>query len=130
MVTDPIADMITRIKNASMRGALTVSMPLSKQKKAVAEVLKNEGYILNAIVESTKEEKMLTLSLGYQDKKPRVQGVLRISKPSRRLYAGHRELQKYVQRRGMVVISTPKGISSGKAAERSGLGGEVLFRIW
>lgn len=130
MVTDPIADMITRIKNASMRGALTVSMPLSKQKKAVAEVLKNEGYILNAIVENSKEEKMLTLSLAYQNKKPKVQGVLRISKPSRRLYARHRELGKYVQRRGTVVISTPKGMSSGKAAEKSGLGGEVLFRIW
>ena len=128
---DPIGDMITRIRNASRMGHETVSLPGSKLKASVAEVLTEEGYIEG--YEETEEDggkKTLELSLSYKKGKPVIEGVERESKPSRRVYVSKDEIPEVLGGLGTAVLSTSKGLMSGKGAREKGVGGELLLKIW
>ena len=128
-MTDPIADMLTRIRNANSAEHQTVEMPASKMKAAVLEILKEEGFIKN--YESINEVKQLRVVLKYGSNKERViTGIKRISKPGLRVYAGKEELPRVLGGLGIAVISTSKGVMSDKQARKIGLGGEVIAYVW
>ena len=128
-MTDPIADMLTRIRNANSAEHQTVEMPASKMKAAVLEILKEEGFIKN--YESINEGKQLRVVLKYGSNKERViTGIKRISKPGLRVYAGKEELPRVLGGLGIAVISTSKGVMSDKQARKIGLGGEVIAYVW
>ena len=128
MVTDPIADLLVRIQNASMVGKPRVSLPYSQMKFAVAEVLKRSGYVSD--VEQSKKTGALSIELTYKNGVPVVSGFKRISKPSRRMYMGVRDIRPIKRGHGLLVLSTPAGIVSGKEAQEKRVGGEALFEIW
>ena len=131
MVTDPIGDFITRLKNAADVGHREVTLPYSKMKEAVAMTLKKCGYVGD--VEKSKEEvgRMLTVTLQYDAQgRPRIQGVKRISKPGRRLYAKVADIHPIKYGKGAMIISTPRGILSDAEARKLKAGGETLFAIW
>ncbi len=127
VVTDPIADMLTRIRNANAMKYKEVSMPVSKVKKEIAKILKDEGFIEDYKVEDSN----LTLNLKYTSKKERViTGLKRISKPGLRIYAKKDEVPKVLNGFGIAIISTSKGIMTDKEARKQSLGGEVMAYIW
>ena len=130
MVTDTIADMLTRIRNANQMKYAKVSVLNTKMTREIARILKEEGYIND--YSSNEETKMLDLSLKYgENKKERViTGLKRISKPGLRVYAKHDELPRVLNGLGIAIISTSKGIMTDKEARNAGLGGEVLAYIW
>ncbi len=128
MIADPISDFIIRLQNASRAGKTSVSLPSSKMKLAVAEVLAREGYLSE--VEKPKKGGLMTVTLSYKMGKPVITGVKRISKPSRRLYTGVRDVRPVKRGYGLLVLSTPKGILTGKQAGEARVGGETLFEIW
>ncbi|MBC7836870.1 30S ribosomal protein S8 [Acetobacteraceae bacterium] len=128
MVTDPIADLLIRLRNASSVEKTHVSIPNSKMTRAVAEVLSKEGYV--GEVDSSKKTNGITVSLLYKNGRPVINGAKRISKPSRRMYMGVHDIQPVKHGYGLVVLSTPQGILSGKEAREKKVGGEVLFEIW
>ena len=126
-MTDPIADMLTRIRNANQNKSKEVSMPVSKVKKEIANILLNEGFISDVKVENS----IMTLTLKYTDKKERViTGLRRISKPGLRVYAKNDEIPSVLNGFGVAVISTSKGIMTDKEARKQNLGGEVMAYIW
>ena len=126
-MTDPIADMLTRIRNANQMRNKEVSMPVSKMKLEIAKILDAEGFITNYTV----KENTLTLTLKYGQNKERViTGLKRISKPGLRVYAGADEIPHVLNGLGIAILSTSKGIMTGKNAKASNLGGEVLAYIW
>ena len=127
---DPIADMLTRVRNAGMAGLPTVAMPLSREKKAIAQVLKEEGYIADVIVEGEGVKSQVVITLKYVDGKPVIGGMERVSKPSCRVYCGSAEIPRVRNGLGTVVLSTHKGIMSGRRAAKERLGGEVLCYVW
>ena len=128
---DPIADMIIRIKNASNTGKKTVSFPYSNMKMSVADVLHKEGFIGPVAKKGKKEGgKVIEVELLYTDKAPRVRGTQRLSKNSRRMYLGSRDIRPVKRGFGRLILSTPKGILTGKEARKEGIGGEALFSIW
>lgn len=129
MLMDPISDLIIRIQNASRAKKQVVALPHSKMKEAIAEVLEKEGYIAS-IDKKAKKEGVLSLTLAFKDGVPVVQGVKRISKPSRRLYLGVRDIKPVKRGYGAAILSTPSGIMSGKQAKQNNVGGEILFEIW
>jgi small subunit ribosomal protein S8 len=129
MITDPISDLIVRIQNASRAKKGSMTLPYSNMKAAIAEVLEQEGYIASVDKKAKKEGK-LTLALAYKNGTPVVTGVKRISKPSRRMYMGVHDIKPIKRGFGLVVLSTPAGILSGKQARAKNVGGEVLFEIW
>ena len=127
VVSSPIADMLTRIRNANQLKYKEVSMPTSKMKVEIASILKSEGYI----IDYTVDEKTLTLSLKYGDNKERVISGLRcISKPGLRVYAKAEEVPKVLNGLGIAILSTSKGIMTDKQARKENVGGEVLAYIW
>lgn len=130
MVTDPIADLITRIKNASDVKKTSLEIPYSKLKESIAHVLVRGGYIKSVEAKGKKIEKILEITLIYKDDEPRVHGVGRISKPSRRIYQKSQDIKTFKNGFGSVVFSTPKGILIDSEARKQKVGGEVLFRIW
>ena len=131
VVTDPIADMLTRIRNANVMRYREVSMPISNVKLEIAKILKNEGFIEDYKVEEDKVQSTLVLTLKYSAKKERViTGLKRISKPGLRVYAKSTELPKVLGGFGIAVISTSQGIMTDKEARKQKLGGEVLAYIW
>ena len=126
-MTDPIADMLTRIRNANQMRNKEVSMPVSKMKLEIAKILDAEGFITNYIV----KENTLTLTLKYGQNKERViTGLKRISKPGLRVYAGADEIPHVLNGLGIAIISTPKGVMSDKLARKNNVGGEVIAYIW
>lgn len=130
-ITDPIADMLTRIRNASSSKHKTVDVPASKMKKAIAEILYNEGYIKS--FEEIKEDSqgIIRITLKYDEKGTKViSGLKRISKPGLRVYASCEELPKVLNGLGIALISTSKGIKTDREARNEKLGGEVLAYIW
>ena len=129
MITDPISDFLVRLQNASMARKPQVSMPFSQMKRAIADVLAREGYVAGVEAKS-KSGGALTLSLVYKDGRPAIQGAKRISKPSRRMYIGVRDVRPVKRGHGLLVLSTPAGIVTGKEARAKRVGGEVLFEIW
>ena len=127
--SDPIADMLTRIRNGSKAGLPQVTMPSSKLKVAIADVLKTKGYIGGYRVDGDVK-KELTITLKYADKTPVIEGIRRVSKPSRRVYVNCREIPRVLGGFGIAVLSTSQGVMDGRAARRRRLGGEVLCYVW
>ena len=127
---DPIADMLTRIRNAGMAGLDKASMPLSREKQAIAGVLKEEGYIKEFAVTGEGAKRELDVELKYADDKPVIGGMERVSKPSCRVYCGVREIPRVRNGLGIVVLTTPKGIMSGRKAAAENVGGEILCYVW
>ena len=130
-MTDPIADMLTRLRNANSVLHDKVEIPGSKIKKAIASVLKEEGFIKDFTFTENNKQGVLTLTLKYGPKREKViSGIKRISKPGLRMYAKHTELPKVLGGLGIAIISTSKGIMSDKQARNAGLGGEVIAYVW
>jgi len=134
-VDDPIADMLTRIRNAVARRAPEVSMPSSKLKEEIARVLKEEGYIAGYEVENTGSYPVLRIKLKYLREGPRtwrpaIRGLRRVSRPSRRVYAGVRELPRPYQGLGIAIVSTPQGVMTDREARRRHIGGEIICEVW
>lgn len=126
-MTDPIADMLTRIRNKNQNRDKLVSMPTSKMKEEIAKILKEEGFI----EEFKVEEKTLTLTLKYANNKERViTGLKRISKPGLRVYAKANEIPTVLNGLGIAIISTPMGVLTDKEARKNNVGGEVIAYIW
>ncbi|MFA5374353.1 MAG: 30S ribosomal protein S8 [Dehalococcoidia bacterium] len=131
MVTDPIADMLTRIRNATMVRHDFVLVPLSKLKLAVAKILRDEGFIKEYEVVKGKQQRVIKIYLKYTDKKESViEGLQRVSKPGLRVYVSKSEIPRVYGGLGMAILSTPKGIISGKKAWQEGVGGELICFVW
>jgi len=130
MVGDPIANMIIMIKNASLAGKETVIFPYSKMKNAILECLKKEGYIKQFSKKVKKDHPVLEVELLYADKQPKISEAERISKQSKRVYFRVKDIHAIRSGSGLLVLSTPKGILSGKDARREQVGGEALFKLW
>ncbi len=131
LITDPIADMLTRIRNALVAKHETVDVPASNMKLAIAEILLNEGYIKSYTVNEEGVEKMMTIVLKYGPNKQRViTGLKRVSKPGLRVYARKDRLPKVLNGLGIAIISTSQGIMTDREARKLGVGGEVLAYIW
>ena len=130
-ITDPIADMLTRIRNANTSKHKTVDIPASNMKKAIAEILFEEGYIKSFEVIENENQGIIRITIKYDEKGSRViAGLKRISKPGLRVYAASDELPKVLNGLGIALISTSKGIMTDKKAREQGIGGEVLAYIW
>ena len=131
LVTDPIADMLTRIRNALIVKHDTVEVPVSNMKLAIADILLNEGYIKGYTVSEGGVEKMMNITLKYGPNRQRViTGLKRISKPGLRVYARKDNIPKVLNGLGIAIISTSKGIMTDREARKQGVGGEVLAYIW
>ena len=131
VVTDPIADMLTRIRNANAMRYKEVEVPASRIKLEIARILKEEGYISDVKIKIDKVQDVMVLNLKYGEKKERViTGLKRISKPGLRVYAKVEELPRVLNGLGIAIISTSKGIMTDKEARKESLGGEVLAYIW
>ena len=130
-ITDPIADMLTRIRNANSAKHKTVDIPASKMKTAIAEILFKEGYIKSFEIINNETQAIIRITLKYDEKGTRViDGIKRISKPGLRVYAGKEELPRVLNGLGIAIISTSKGLKTDKEAREAGMGGEVLAYIW
>lgn len=132
MITDPIADMLMRIRNAAKARYTRVDMPASKLKIEIARILKEEGYISGfKVVEETKVKKSLRLTLRYTpDKRSVITNLRRVSRPGCRVYVSRSEIRAVVSGLGTSILTTPRGVMSGRAARKAGVGGEVLCEIW
>jgi len=133
-VSDPIADMLTRIRNASIVGHNTVAVPSSRLKVAIAQILRDEGYIQDFEVTSDRPHAMLRVWLKYtgdrRHRMPVITGLKRISKPGRRVYSKKEDIPWVLSGMGIAILSTPKGVLTGQQARRLGVGGEVLCHVW
>ena len=128
-MTDPVADMLTRIRNGQSAGKINVNMPSSKLKVAIAKVLKDEGYISNYSTETTGTHVSMSVELKYFNGKPVIEKVKRISKPGLRVYKSKDELPKVLGGLGVAIVSTSKGVMTDRAARAIGHGGEVLCTV-
>ena len=130
-ITDPIADMLTRIRNANSAKHDTVDIPASNMKKAIAEILLQEGYVKNYQIIDDGTQGIIRIALKYNVGKEKViQGLRRVSKPGLRVYAGADELPKVLKGLGIAIISTSKGVMTDKKAREAHVGGEVLAFVW
>jgi len=131
MNTDPIADMLTRIRNAVLARHDAVAMPTSKMKKQIADILKSEGFVKNCALEAKKPQGVIKIALRYDEKgKPLLLGLKRVSKPGLRVYASKDKMPKVYGGLGISIVSTSQGIMTGDSARRKGVGGEVLCYVW
>lgn len=131
MVTDPIADMLNRISNALVARHKQVLVPSSKEKVAIARILKDEGYIQNFQVTRDTPQPNLRIVLKYDDdRQPLISELKRVSKPGRRVYVGRSEIPWVLSGLGIAILSTPRGIMTGQQARRMRVGGEVLCHVW
>ncbi len=130
-MSDPIADMLARIRNASRARKKELSLPSSRIKVEIAKILKDEGYIRNFKVLDDKKQGVLTLVLKYgEDNKNVITGLRRVSKPGCRVYCTRGEIPEVLGGLGLAILSTPRGILPGRKAEEAGVGGEVLCTVW
>jgi small subunit ribosomal protein S8 len=136
-VSDPISDMLTRIRNAVMATHSTVALPNSKMKSAIAQILKDEGYISGfEIVDDSKRptQKILRIRLKYvgerRERRAVISGLERISHPGSRIYTGKQEIPWVLSGMGIAILSTPKGVMTGQRARQLGVGGEILCKVW
>ncbi len=130
-ITDPIADLLTRIRNASSAKHETVDIPASNMKKAIAKILLDEGYIKNFQIIEDSKQGIIRVTLKYGENKSKaITGIKRVSRPGLRIYAGADELPKVLRGLGIAIISTSKGIMTDKEARANHIGGEVLAFIW
>jgi small subunit ribosomal protein S8 len=131
MITDPIGDFIIRLKNASMAGLSTVTLPYSKMKMSIAEVLKNGGFVADVEKHGKTVRKSIIVTLAkHSDGAARISGVKRVSKPGRRMYVASKNIHAVKYGKGLLVVSTPNGIMSGGDARKANVGGEALFEIF
>lgn len=128
-MTDPIADLLSRIRNASRAKLTDVKAPHSKVKESIARVLEKEGYVTNVSVEGDKL-KHINLKLKYKGRKSVIEGLQRISRPGLRTYVGSKEIPRVRGGLGVALISTPEGVMAGTEARRKNLGGEVVCYVW
>lgn len=135
-LTDPIGDMLTRIRNAVMMGHTVVAMPSSKLKISIAKIFKEEGYIGGYEVVDGKilGQKILRIRLKYvgerRERRPVITGLERVSRPGRRVYTGKQEIPWVLSGMGVAILSTPKGVMTGQRARQLGVGGEVICKVW
>ncbi len=135
-MTDPIADMLTRIRNSMMSGQALTAMPYSKIKGEIAKILKEEGYLENIEVADGEipAQKVLRLRIKYfgerRERKPVITGIERVSKPGRRIYTKKQDIPWVLSGMGVAILSTPKGIMTGQRARQLGVGGEILCKVW
>ncbi len=127
---DTISNLIIKIKNAGNAGQAIVTAPYSKLNRSIAEVLKKEGFIQDFAEKSEKGKKVLVMSLYSENRVPKIKGVQRLSKPSKRVYKKAEEIRAVKNGYGALILSTSHGIMTGRDAKKSKLGGEVLFSIW
>ncbi len=130
IITDPIADMLVRIKNANQRKHKDVTMPHSKVKAEVAKILKSEGFIVNFKVEGEGVNKVIVITLKYKGTQRAITGVKRISKPGLRVYTSAQELPRVLSGFGTAIISTSNGMITDREARKAGVGGEVIAYVW
>lgn len=130
-MTDPIADMLTRIRNANIQGHETVEIPASKMKKSIAEILKEEGFITDFTVIEDGKQGIIKVMMKYAANKERViTGIKKISKPGLKVYAKANEVPRVLGGLGIAILSTSKGVISDKEARKNGVGGEVICYVW
>ena len=129
-ITDPIADMLTRIRNANSAKHPTVDVPASNMKKAIAQILLDEGYIKNFQLIDDGTQGVIRITLKYNGSEKVISGLRRVSKPGLRVYAGADELPRVLRGLGIAIISTSKGVMTDKAARAQHIGGEVLAFVW
>lgn len=130
-MTDPIADMLTRVRNANSAGKSTVSMPSSKKLVEIARIMSEEGYVQGYEIIANEPRDILEITLKYGAKKEKViRGIKRISKPGLRIYAGKDELPRVLGGLGTAVVSTSKGVMTDRDARKAGVGGEIIAYIW
>lgn len=127
---DPIADMLTRIRNAGSAGLKKVAMPSSNEKAAIAKVLKSEGYISDFAISEDGVKRVLSVELKYANGKFVIEGIERVSKPSCRVHCGSREIPRVRNGLGTVILTTPAGVVSGSEAAKANVGGEILCYVW
>lgn len=128
-MSDPIADMLTRIRNAQMVEKVSVSMPSSKVKVAIAQVLKDEGYIDDFAVKADGAKAELNIALKYYAGRPVIERLERVSKPGLRVYRGRNEIPQIMNGLGVAIVSTPKGVMTDRKARATGVGGEVICYV-
>ena len=129
-VTDTIADLLTRIRNAQAAKHDTVEVPASNMKKAICQILVDEGYVKNYTVTEDGKQGIITITLKYAGKEPVIKGLKRVSKPGLRIYSNAQELPRVMKGLGVAIISTSKGVMTDRAARKLNVGGEVLAFIW
>ena len=129
-ITDPIADMLTRIRNANNARHETVDVPASNMKRSIAQILLDEGYIKSFQVEDDGVQGMIHITLKYNGKDKVITGLRRVSKPGLRVYVGADELPRVLRGLGVAIVSTSKGVMTDKAARANHVGGEVLAFVW
>jgi len=135
-ITDPIADMLTRIRNAVLVGHPMVALPSSKLKVAIAKIMKEEGFIgaYEVVDGKVTGQKILRIRLRYvgerRSRKPVITGLERVSRPGRRVYTGKHEIPWVLSGMGVAILSTPKGVMTGQRARQLGVGGEVICKVW
>lgn len=130
MVDSPISDMLIRIKNGYLAGKKTVAVPYSKIREKLAKLLLGEGYLANLKIVKEYPTKMLYIDLKYQGKRPAVEGVKIVSRPSFKTYVKKENIPLVLGGRGLVVISTPQGLMTDREVRKKGLGGEIICKIW
>ena len=129
-ITDPVADLLTRIRNASTAKHATVDVPASNLKKAICNILVEEGYVKSVQSIEDNKQGVLRLTLKYENNKPVISGLRRVSKPGLRIYTNCEEMPKVMKGLGIAIISTSKGVMTDKAARAAHVGGEVLAFVW
>ena len=134
MITDPVGDMLTRIRNALMIGRTEVDVPVSKIKIEIARILQTEGYIEGYTIGEETPAPMIHITLKYygarRDRRPVITHLERVSKPGRRVYSPRQELPRVMSGMGIAIVTTPKGVMTAQQARREGVGGEVLCEVW
>ena len=130
MMTDPIAEMLTRIRNGNMKKHESIQVPASKMKKNLAQILLDEGYIKGYNVTEDNKQGMISIDLKYLDDQRTISGLKRISKPGRRVYVGADDIPKVLDGLGIAILSTSKGVMTDKQARQLGVGGEVICYVW
>ena len=128
-MTDPISDMLTRIRNAQTARKPSVTLPSSKQKLAVAKVLEQEGYLSSVSTENVEGKETLTLGLKYYQDQPVIERIERVSRPGLRVYKGRNDIPQVMNGLGVAIVATPKGVMTDRKARASGVGGEVLCYV-
>src|ERR1051325_3197276 len=129
-ITDPIADMCTRIRNAARAGKEETLMPFSKLKAAIAKILKKEGYIQDYKAEVVDSISMLRIKLKYARKKPAIVGIERVSTPGHRVYKPSKEMPRVLGGMGISIVATSRGLMVGHEAKKANIGGEILCQVW
>ena len=131
MMTDPIADMLARIRNAGTARHAKIACPSSKLKHSIANVLQEAGFVSDVRVEASEGRAVLVIGIRYNDRgKPMIGGLKRVSKPGLRVYVGKKEIPRYYGGLGVAILSTSQGVMTGRDAWRRGLGGELLCYVW